>query len=59
MPDGTTRYTTCTNGGPLFVFVKDGRIVRITPIDFDEERRAELDDPCARPRRSRRGGARR
>ena len=36
MPDGTTRYTTCTNGGPLYVFVKDGRIVRITPIDFDE-----------------------
>lgn len=26
MPDGTTRYTTCTNGGPLFVYVKDGRI---------------------------------
>ena len=35
MPDGTTRYTTCTNGGPLYTFVKDGRIVRITPIDFD------------------------
>src|SRR5271165_7657752 len=37
MPDGTTRYTTCTNGGPLYTFVKDGRIVRITPIDFDEK----------------------
>ena len=36
MPDGTTRYTTCTNGGPLYVFVKDGHIVRMTPIDFDE-----------------------
>ena len=33
--DGTVRYTTCTNGGPLFVYVRDGRIVRITPIDFD------------------------
>ena len=32
--DGTTRYTTMTNGGPLFVFVKDGRIVRVTPIEF-------------------------
>jgi trimethylamine-N-oxide reductase (cytochrome c) len=25
-----------TNGGPLFVYVKDGRIVRTTPIDFDD-----------------------
>ena len=36
MPDGTTRYTTVTNGGPLYVFVKDGRIVRTTPIDLDD-----------------------
>ena len=36
MPDGTTRFTTNTNGGPLFVFVKDGKIVRCTPIDFDD-----------------------
>ncbi|MBI5922051.1 MAG: molybdopterin-dependent oxidoreductase [Betaproteobacteria bacterium] len=36
MPDGTTRYTTNTNGGPLFVFVKDGKIVRCTPIDYDD-----------------------
>lgn len=35
MRDGTTRFTTNTNGGPLFVFVKDGRIVRTTPIDLD------------------------
>ncbi len=35
MPDNTTRYTTVTNGGPLFVHVKDGRIVRTLPIDFD------------------------
>ena len=37
MPDGTRRYTTNTNGGPLFVYVKDGRIVRMTPIDLDAE----------------------
>lgn len=36
MPDGTQRYTTTTNGGPLFVYVRDGRIVRTTPIDFDD-----------------------
>ncbi len=30
------RLTTCTNGGPLFVDVQDGRIVRMTPISFDE-----------------------
>ncbi len=34
--DGTTRFTTNTNGGPLFVYVKDGRIIRSTPIDFDD-----------------------
>lgn len=37
MLNGETRYTTGTNGGPLFVYVKDGKIVRVTPIDFDEE----------------------
>jgi hypothetical protein len=36
MPDGTTRFTTNTNGGPLFVYVKDDRIVRMTPIDLDD-----------------------
>lgn len=34
--DGSVRYTTNTNGGPLFVYVKDGRIIRCTPIDFDD-----------------------
>ena len=29
------RYTTNTNGGPAFVYVKNGRILRITPIEFD------------------------
>ena len=33
--DGTTRYTTNTNGGPLFVYVRAGRIIRTTPIDLD------------------------
>jgi len=35
MGDGVKRYTSNTNGGPVFVYVKDGKIVRITPIDFD------------------------
>jgi molybdopterin guanine dinucleotide-containing S/N-oxide reductase-like protein len=35
LPDGCTRYTMLTNGGPLFVHVKDGRIVRLVPIEFD------------------------
>lgn len=35
MRDGTRRFTTGTNGGPLFVYVKDGRIQRITPLEFD------------------------
>ncbi|MFO1466403.1 MAG: molybdopterin-dependent oxidoreductase [Steroidobacteraceae bacterium] len=33
--NGETRYVNMTNGGPVFVYVKDGRIVRITPMDFD------------------------
>ena len=36
MDDGTTRYVTNTNGGPLFVYVKDGKIIRLTPIDYGE-----------------------
>ena len=37
MGDGEIRYTTNSNGGPLFVYVRDGKIVRITPIDFDDK----------------------
>ncbi len=37
MGNGVTRYTNGTNGGPVFVYVKDGRILRTTPIDFDEQ----------------------
>ena len=33
MRDGTTRYTNLSNGGPLYVYVKNGKIVRTTPID--------------------------
>ena len=29
------RYCNMTNGGPVFVTVKDGKIVRMTPIEFD------------------------
>jgi trimethylamine-N-oxide reductase (cytochrome c) len=35
--DGTMRYTTMTNGGPLFVYVRDGRIIRTTPIELSDE----------------------
>jgi trimethylamine-N-oxide reductase (cytochrome c) len=34
MRDGTVRYTSMTNGGPIFVYVKGGRILRTTPIDL-------------------------
>jgi trimethylamine-N-oxide reductase (cytochrome c) len=32
---GVKRFTSNTNGGPVFVYVKNDRIVRITPIEFD------------------------
>lgn len=35
MGDGVKRYVNNTNGGPVFVYVKDGRILRITPIEFN------------------------
>ena len=28
--------TSCTNGGPIFVHVKDGKIVRVRPLVFDD-----------------------
>jgi trimethylamine-N-oxide reductase (cytochrome c) len=37
MPDGSRRYTNLTNGGPLFVHVKDGKIIRINTITYDKE----------------------
>jgi hypothetical protein len=35
MADGSRRYTTNGNGGPMFVYVKDNKILRMTPIDLD------------------------
>jgi molybdopterin guanine dinucleotide-containing S/N-oxide reductase-like protein len=35
--NGVMRYTNNTNGGPVFVYVKDDKIIRITPMDFDDE----------------------
>ncbi|MCM3879310.1 MAG: hypothetical protein ND807_04290, partial [Vicinamibacterales bacterium] len=34
MRDGAVRYATNTNAGPLFIYVKDGRILRTTPIEL-------------------------
>jgi hypothetical protein len=36
MRDGSVRYTSNTNGGPLFVYVKDDKIIRMTPIHLDQ-----------------------
>ncbi len=36
MGDGLVRYVSNTNGGPVFVYVREGRIIRITPIEFEE-----------------------
>ena len=33
---GVVRYTSNTNGGPVFVYVKDDKIIRITPIEFND-----------------------
>ena len=35
--NGETRYVNNTNGGPVFVYQKAGKIVRLTPIDFDDD----------------------
>ena len=37
MPNGEIRYVNGSNGGAVFVYVKNGKIIRITPIDFDEK----------------------
>ncbi len=36
LEDGVSRYVNNTNGGPVFVYVKEGKIIRITPIEFDD-----------------------
>ncbi len=35
--DGTTRLVSNTNGGPVFVYVKDDKIIRITPIELEDD----------------------
>ena len=35
--DGTTRFCTMTNGGPLFVYVRAGKIVRTVPMVFGDD----------------------
>ena len=37
MGNGVKRFASNTNGGPVFVYVKDDKILRITSIDFDDE----------------------
>ena len=54
LPDGSMRYCNMTNGGPVFVYVKDGKIVRMTPIDFAKDDGALVDHPRARHGASRR-----
>ena len=57
MRDGGRRYTTCTNGGPIFVYVKGGKILRTTPIDFDDKDAASWEIEARGKRfRPKRGG---
>ena len=35
--NGEIRYCNMANGGPLAIYVKDGKIVRMTPISFDSK----------------------
>src|SRR5919198_1756243 len=37
MDDGSMRYCNMTNGGPVFIYVKNGKIIRMTPIDLAED----------------------
>ncbi|ATA24591.1 pyrogallol hydroxytransferase large subunit [Brenneria goodwinii] len=37
MPDGTTKYINNTNGGPVCVYVKDGKIIRITNLELTDK----------------------
>jgi trimethylamine-N-oxide reductase (cytochrome c) len=37
MADGVTRYCNMTNGGPVFIDVKDGKILRMIPIEFGDD----------------------
>ncbi len=35
--NGVMRYTNCTKGGPIFVYVKDGRIISVEPLELSPE----------------------
>ncbi|MBW1801391.1 MAG: pyrogallol hydroxytransferase large subunit, partial [Deltaproteobacteria bacterium] len=37
MGKGVKRYTNNTDGGPVFVYVKDKKMIRVTPIEFDDD----------------------
>ncbi len=37
MGNGVKRYVNNSNAGAMFVYVKDGRIIRMTPVDFDKD----------------------
>jgi len=37
MSNGEMRYVTGTNGGPVYVYVKNGKIIRVSPIDLSED----------------------
>ncbi len=37
LEDGTKVFTNCTVGGPVFVYVKNGIIIRVTPIEFSSD----------------------
>ena len=55
------KLTNGTTGGPVFVYVQDGRIVRVTPMEFDDtdaaswtiEARGKTFSPPEEDRRSR------
>jgi len=34
---GEKRYTSCTTAGPVFITVKDKKIIRVEPMQFEEE----------------------
>ena len=48
MPDGTMRYCNMANGGPLFVYVKDGKDYPHHADRIRRRRSAALDHSCAR-----------
>ena len=35
--NGEIRYVNNTNGGPVYVYVKNGKIIRMTPINFSDD----------------------